>query len=594
MTTIDSNEMSVTLKQGLQFKQKQNKLKKTKPTYVKAVSESILGKSITEGFSQSNDSPVTQTKQVLAKTHMTTTQKQEIQQLQNTFNSLVNQLNNAQKQLGTATDQYIGIDAESTLQNIKVTSLNSNPTSTYIGDFTTAGSALTTLPGGQTFTYASCQAAAAALPNNNAFSLQNVNSSGKAICSTGANTSSFKKSNKATRCQQQSDGFIYGNVNTNAIYSAPDAQYIGTYVDQGNRAMTNMAPGLYTYAQCMKYAADNDYTYFGLQDAGGGVAQCFTSNSWQQSTQYGPAYNQTIGSDGYTYGGAWSNSIYQIAPSQVNASGYVGCYNDNQPNNVMNPLPGGQSYTYASCQATAAQMDSPYFALQNYNPSTQQAQCMVNDNWTQMTEYGPATTSVKESDGKQYGTQDISSVYSLNQMGIQSNMGKVGYLDEYSQLSPYPNSMINTDGTINNSPSCTQSINEIDSIQWSKYLSSGNQMTPTTACGIKKAIASNMQTVNGIKVQLSQVATQLVQKITTLEINNVDMDIQMGTNMDNLAINLKLYKSIANKYGNINIKNMNGIADDSNIRTLQENYSVILWTVIAIVCIIIAIHFIRR
>ena len=85
MTTIDSNEMSVTLKQGLQFKQKQNKLKKTKPTYVKAVSESILGKSITEGFSQSNDSPVTQTKQVLAKTHMTTTQKQEIQQLQNTI-----------------------------------------------------------------------------------------------------------------------------------------------------------------------------------------------------------------------------------------------------------------------------------------------------------------------------------------------------------------------------------------------------------------------------------------------------------------------------------------------------------------------------
>jgi len=606
MATLDSNEMSATLKQGLQYKQKQNKLK-NKYRHKHAVSGAsgqLLHKDGIEGFSQ-NTSSVEQTKQILQKTRMSPAQIQEIQQLQNTFNSLVNQLNVAQNQLGTATDQYIGLDAAATLQNVKVTSLNSNPTSTYIGDYmqgSGSASGLTTVNGGQNYTYNTCQTVAASVPNTPNFALQNVNSSGKANCAIGtAASGSLQQSNKAVRYTRGADGFIYGGVNTNAIYSAPNAQYVGTFWDMGQitgqRSMSNMAPGgqSYTYAQCMKYAADNNYPLFGLQYTNGQVAQCFTSNNWTQTTQGGNANNQSIGPDGYTYGGGWSNSVYYINPSQVNSSGYQGSYNDNQPNKVMNPLGGGgQTFTYATCQAAAQKLGSPYFALQNYNPSTGKAMCLVNNNWAQMTQYGPATTSVKESDGKQYGTQGINSVYSLNQMGIQANMGKVGYLDEYSQLSPYPASMINANGSINNSPSCSKTINEIDSLQWQKYSSSGNQMTPTTACGLKKAVAPSMQTVNGIKAQLSQVAAELVQKLTTLEINNVDLDIQIGTNVDNLAVDLGLYKSIANKYANINIKNINGITNESNTRTLQENYTVILWTVLAITLIAITIHFIRR
>jgi len=591
------NEISATLRQGLQFKKNQDKIAHNLEKKMKKEGKQSGREGITNMLGQENSSTMTQTTQILNQTEISQSQLQELQQLQTTFNSLLEQLQTAELQLGTTTKQYVDTSEDNV--NVKVTTLVENPTSTYIGDFnamnpaymSTANSAMATQPGGAIYTYESCQATA--LKNNKQlFALQNVSAGiGQAQCALGIANSSGQVYGKAARCSQQSDGFIYGNGNTNAIYSTPDSQYVGTYVDSPDRAMATMAPGYFTYETCKNYAIANKYSFFGLQDFSPSTqrSQCFVNNSWKSASQYGVTANYSVGNDGYNYGGGWANAIYQIG---IPTAAYNGCYNDLQPNEVMNPL--GTGYTFASCQAKAVSMGSPYFALQAFSPLSNTATCMVNDNMAQMTSQGAAQTSVTLSDGKKYGETNINSIYSLNQMGIQANMNKVGYIDENAQLSEYPASMISTNGTINNSPSCTKTITDIDSMKWSTYTNSGNQMTPTTACGLKKAIAPDTSTVDNIRTQLVSVADQLIQQLTSLESSTVDLNVQMGIDKNVLDQNLELYRSISLQYKNVNMDNINGIMNDSDIRVLQQNYSYILWSILAIAIIAILINLIRR
>jgi hypothetical protein len=624
-----NNEISATLRQGLQFKKYQDKIAHNLEKKMKKGGNILGREGITNMLGQEDSSVMTQTIHVLNKTEISQSQLQELQQLQTTFNSLLEQLQTAELQLGTTTKKYV--DSIEDNVNVKVTTLVENPTSTYIGDFnavnpatasnsatnpaymsianfamnpmyrstansamnpvSTANSAMATQPGGAIYTYESCQATA--LKNNSQlFALQNVNvDTSQSECALGMANSNALVYGKAARCSQQADGFVYGNGNTNAIYSTPDALYVGTFGDNPDRAMATMAPGYFTYESCKNYAIANKYQFFGLQDFSSSTqtSQCFVNNSWKSASQYGGTNNYSVGRDGYNYGGGWANAIYQIGTP---TAAYIGCYNDLQPNEVMNSL--GTGYTFASCQAKAVSNGSPYFALQSFNPSSKTATCMVNDNMTQMKSQGIAQTSVTLPDGKKYGETNINSIYSLNQMGIQANMNKVGYIDENSQLSEYPASMISMDGTINNSPSCTKTITDIDSMKWSNYTKSSNQMSPTTACGLKKALAPNTLSVDNIRTQLVSVADQLIQQLTSLESSTVDLNAQMGIDKNVLDQNLELYRSISRQYKNVNMDNINGIMNDSDIRVLQQNYSYILWSILAIAIIAILINLIRR
>lgn len=589
--------LSATLQQGIQFRKYQDKIMHRRLDKKK--------EGLTNMLSQENATAISQTNHVLDQTAISQSRLQELQQLQTTFNSLLEQLHSAERQLESDTKKYISGSSNNT--NVKVTTIINNPESYYFGDYNAidtnnpaSAPIMTAQPGGATYTYDSCQAAS--LNNNSqAFALRNVDPiSGKAECALLLNsTDNIRKYGQASRCNARLDGsgyMMYGNGNANAVYAAPDAVYIGTYNDTPNRAMT-MIPGVFTYESCKQYAIDNKYSLFGLQyfQSGSQTAQCGVSNNYTSSVQYGRANNQTTGNDGYTYGGGWSNSIYAFSGQLGTGpeSTYTGCYNDLQPNELMTSL--GPGYTYATCQAKSMSIGSKYFALQAYNPTTKTATCLVNDSLSQIASQGTAQTSIKSgSDGKQYGEENINSLYVVGQLGIPENMNKVGYIDENNLLSEYPSNMIDSNGEIMNSPSCTKSISNIDTLQWSGYKTSGAQMTPNTACGLKKAVAQDTSAVDSIREQLVTVADQLIQQITSLESSSIDLTTQMGIDRRTLAQNLELYRSISHEYKHVNMDNINGIVDDSDIRVLQENYSYILWSILAIAIIAILINLIRR
>ena len=139
--------------------------------------------------------------------------------------------------------------------------------------------------------------------------------------------------------------------------------FVGCYTDQKARAMILI--DIRGPNECKAYAVSMMYKYFALQYG----AQCFVSNDYVSSTQYG-LYNgatRWLGNDGGTlsgcqyggcwdgfcnnydgsfpvYGGGYTNAIYvlgdapQVTPTiQPNVT-YFGCYADDASTQAMEVL----------------------------------------------------------------------------------------------------------------------------------------------------------------------------------------------------------------------------------------------------------------
>ena len=98
--------------------------------------------------------------------------------------------------------------------------------------------------------------------------------------------------------------------------------------------------GYTTYDNCQKYAVDNNYQYFGLQDAReDGTAACLVSNDYDRTMSYGDASKQV------TVMPLWSSNTYgQSYLMQLVGSGQIGLYDMNN----------GSKEVFTSNEAVAA------------------------------------------------------------------------------------------------------------------------------------------------------------------------------------------------------------------------------------------------
>ena len=193
--------------------------------------------------------------------------------------------------------------------------------------------------------------------------------------------------------------------------------------------------GSYTYDSCKEDAINNGYKYFGLQNMNPstGYGYCAVSNDEIGSTKYGISKiaAETIPLwSSKTQGNTGCSAILnnQGSLSVVNSSGasifatpvaskipssYIGCYGDNW-NRAMPFVDGrgAQSYNYGSCEKNAQDGNYKYFGLQN-STSGENAQCVVSNDWNQMTKYGLANNCTTLSNGIVSGGGLSNAIYSV-------------------------------------------------------------------------------------------------------------------------------------------------------------------------------------
>jgi hypothetical protein len=179
-----------------------------------------------------------------------------------------------------------------------------------------------------------------------------------------------------------------------------------TFTDD-KRAMTwNPAEIGYTDLEtCKKYAVDNGWQYFGLQDAkADGTAACLVSNDLARSVIYGRGYKyspvelwstKTAGGTGNV--GLLNNQGSLVVNNSSGAavwaspgaqpSNYLGCYADCSLGRGLPEFRGWS--TYESCQRMARDAKVKYFGLQFTQPNGQ-SECWTGNDVVRATSMGKA------------------------------------------------------------------------------------------------------------------------------------------------------------------------------------------------------------
>jgi hypothetical protein len=124
----------------------------------------------------------------------------------------------------------------------------------------------------------------------------------------------------------ESCGYEGNNVYVTNLNNNPTSNYVGCYNDNVDNPTMTLNPedtGYTTFDKCQSYAANNGYSYFGLQNVrSDGTASCYLSNDINTITSYGDATNNT--------------SSIAIWSSNTSGTGATLCYVNNDGRIILN------------------------------------------------------------------------------------------------------------------------------------------------------------------------------------------------------------------------------------------------------------------
>jgi hypothetical protein len=250
-----------------------------------------------------------------------------------------------------------------------------------------------------------------------------------------------------------------------AVFSTPNANaqpsnFLGCYGDNPNRAMElyNGGSQQYNLEQCQEIAKQQGSAFFGLQNStSGNNAQCALSSDFSQASEYGKAGNCTQISDGSWSGGGWSNAVYNTTLPQSNYflilqdDGNMCIYRGTSPTDnqgliwaagtngqQQNPNPnyaaakGKYGTNWIASGSTLAAGD---FVGSNNGDL---ALIMQPDGYLVLFTFSMMQNYVQMNDGNLGAGVGANTIYDIGEVGISNNMTKLAYIDQNSELHPYP------------------------------------------------------------------------------------------------------------------------------------------------------------
>jgi len=162
---------------------------------------------------------------------------------------------------------------------------------------------------------------------------------------------------------------------------------------------------------------------------------------------------------------------------------------------------------------------------------------------------------------------------------------------------------------------CSDKIINIDTIQYDNY-KSGDAMTSDTQCRQSIISSEDQQMHDNIISQLNTLGNDIVLKMEKLYNQNNNNFKQLNINSEQFKKDLEKYKltnlriknkingsqnfksnnieGMRNSSNSLDLNDLNGMLSDSDLRVLQENYSYILWSILAVGILTITINTMKK
>lgn len=432
-----------------------------------------------------------------------------------------------------------------------------------------------------TYTYSMCEQSAIN-GGYNFFALQNVNpSTSQGYCAVSndeiastQNGTAYAVSGQTALWSSNTAGnpgsyasFNNGSISVlnssgAAIFSSPNttaqpSNYIGCYGDSSTRAMPlyNNGSQQYNNSQCQQIAQEQNATYYGLQNSTSGTnAQCTLSSNLSQAQEYGVASNCTKISDGSWSGGGWSNAVYStttptnsyflILQSDGNMCIYLGSNpNDNQggvwctmtdgQQQQGNPLMVATNNKFGQVWMPSGSVLYPgeYLSYTNGNLVLM----MQSDGNLVLYTYQLAENCQKMADGNMGGGVGANALYQLNEVGVSANLAQLAYIDQNSELHPYPSTnatytntyttMSNTNSSGYEIPNAAYSNTTVEQCQTACNSNSEcagfSFSNNNNSCSLQSSITNN-QSVSGYDLYVRNQIPQTPPVGVSTNTNNID------------------------------------------------------------------------
>jgi hypothetical protein len=266
---------------------------------------------------------------------------------------------------------------------------------------------------------------------------------------------------------------IEDSSNATSSSATSNGQYLGCYQDKGNSRTMITPPGdpKLSYDDCQKYAQDNNYKYFGIQNyrTNNTANHCRVGNDLAAATKYGLAKNCKTNS-GVVVGGVLTYALYTLDAAETPVPYFLTLQDDG--NMCVYKGTGPQDNQGGLwCTMTNGKQQEP-------NPNFAASKGKTGQNWM------PAGTSLAPNEfigsndgsiylimqtdgnlvlytstkadgcspsdaagGKYIGQQDINALYQIDSMGNKNEIGQLAYVDQNSELHAYSSN--NKQGTTN-------------------------------------------------------------------------------------------------------------------------------------------------
>jgi hypothetical protein len=161
---------------------------------------------------------------------------------------------------------------------------------------------------------------------------------------------------------------------------------------------------------------------------------------------------------------------------------------------------------------------------------------------------------------------------------------------------------------INNGDMCSKEIVDIDTLQYENYVKGSDMTTDMSVCKDTVISDATRTQIEELKSKMAMKAQEISAKIKELyerdrdifnkmNVNDVELKKNISTYMRTVMGNKKEKITAAdlnngNKEGmqNLDMNDVNGMLADTDLRILQENYSYILWSVLAVGLLTITIN----
>ena len=150
--------------------------------------------------------------------------------------------------------------------------------------------------------------------------------------------------------------------------------------------------------------------------------------------------------------------------------------------------------------------------------------------------------------------------------------------------------------SVENNLSCSNEVIGVNTDQFKSFKSSGKEMTKDTLCGLAKETKEPREKEMAERNKIMSISEKIVNKMESLTKDKLQMDQLQPELQNKLLKSINSYKSAVKKIkgGQRRNETIDGQVDNSDLLLINRNFNYVMWSIVAIIAVIVTIKVVRK